>query len=167
MECALEKGADDPKNDALKGRYLTFTVLGETYGIEISCVKQIIGIQNITEMPEMPEMPFYMKGVVNLRGKIIPVIDMRLRFGKPAKEYDDRTCIIIVDADGTGRSFGLITDSVSEVSSIGSEDIEPPPVGVAAQGYIRGIGKTASKAVFLIDCARLLSEDGAGGLELR
>ncbi len=164
MEYALEKGANGPIDAAMTGRYLTFTVSGETYGIEIRCVAQIVGIQTITEMPEMP---FYMKGVVNLRGKIIPVIDMRLRFGKPAKEYDDRTCIIIIDIDGTGRSFGLITDSVSEVSSIAGEDIEPPPGGGAAQGYIRGIGKTASKAVFLIDCAKLLSEDGAGGLDRR
>jgi purine-binding chemotaxis protein CheW len=144
----------EAEEDTMKGRYLTFPILGESYGLEIKYVTQIIGIQRITEMPEMP---YYMKGIINLRGQIIPVIDIRLRFGKVEKDYDDRTCVIIVELHNT--QIGLITDSISEVMTIADEEIEPLRCFNASQGYIQGIGKTESSIILLIDCKKLLIED--------
>jgi purine-binding chemotaxis protein CheW len=141
------------EEDTLKGRYLTFPVLDEIYGVEIKYVTQIISIQKITEMPEMP---VFMKGIINLRGRIVPVIDIRLRFNKPEKEYDDRTCVIIIDLNG--QHIGLITDSISEVMTIDDEDIEPLPDFGTGRGYIKGIGKKSDSVVLLIDCQKLLSD---------
>ena len=140
--------------DTMKNRYLTFPILDELYGIEIKYVTQIVGIQRITVMPEMPH---FMKGIINLRGQIIPVIDMRIRFGKPEKEYDDRTCVIIIDFDKL--RLGLITDSVSEVMTILDSNIEPLPSFSVSKGYIKGIGKVANNVVLLVNCDKLLSED--------
>jgi purine-binding chemotaxis protein CheW len=139
--------------DTLKGRYLTFPILDETYGVEIKYVTQIISIQKITEVPEMP---YFMKGIINLRGRIVPVIDIRLRFNKPEKEYDDRTCVIIIDF--SGQHIGLITDSISEVMTINDGDIEPLPDYGTGRGYIKGIGKASDSVVLLIDCHKLLSD---------
>jgi purine-binding chemotaxis protein CheW len=158
---ALSGAAGEAGEDTMKGRYLTFPIQNESYGLEISYVKQIIGIQKMTEVPEMP---YFMKGIINLRGVIIPLIDMRLRFGKPEREYDDRTCIIIVDV--SGMRLGLITDSVSEVATIAEEDIEPLPGFNSARGYIKGIGKTAGGVVLIIDCEKLLSESELESINL-
>jgi purine-binding chemotaxis protein CheW len=98
-------------------------VLGEEeYGIAIGYVTEIIGLQSITEIPELPH---YVKGIINLRGKIIPVMDVRLRFNKEAKEYNDRTCTIVIEVRDI--TVGLIVDAVAEVASITSENIVPPP----------------------------------------
>ncbi len=113
---------EELEEDTQKGRFLTFLIGKETYGIEIIYVTEIIGIQAITEMPETPD---YLKGIINLRGKIIPVMDVRLRFGKQPREYDDRTCVIVIDLSGI--SMGLIVDSVSEVLSIPAQDIAELP----------------------------------------
>ncbi|NLM79860.1 MAG: purine-binding chemotaxis protein CheW, partial [Clostridiales bacterium] len=107
---ALEQIVDDDPQD---GRYLTFSLDSECYGIEIKYVTEIIGIQPITEVPEMPE---YIKGIINLRGRIIPVMDVRLRFKKPFREYDERTCIIVIEIRDI--VLGLIIDRVSEVLTI-------------------------------------------------
>jgi purine-binding chemotaxis protein CheW len=139
--------------DTLKGRFLTFPILNETYGIEIKYVTQIVGIQAITQVPEMP---FFIKGIINLRGKIVPMIDMRLRFGMPEREYDDRTCIIVINF--VGKTVGLIVDRVSEVMTIQEGDIDTLPVS-SGSGYIKGIGKTDAGIILLIDCSKLLSED--------
>ncbi len=112
----------DTMEDTLKGRFLTFSLGKETYGIEIRYVTEIVGIQPVTEMPEMPS---YLKGIINLRNKIIPVMDVRLRFAKQPRDYDDRTCVIVVDIHGL--ALGLIVDSVSEVLSIAEEDIDDCP----------------------------------------
>ncbi len=150
----IEKEATELGEDTLKNRYLTFPILDELYGIEIKYVTQIVGIQRITVMPEMP---YFMKGIINLRGQIIPVIDMRVRFGKPEKEYDDRTCVIIINYDKL--RLGLITDSVSEVMTILDSDIEPLPNFNVTKGYIKGIGKVSNNVVLLINCEKLLSEE--------
>ncbi len=159
--------ADDVKElleqdeDTLKDRFLTFALGSENYGIEIRYVTEIIGIQPISEVPELPE---YIKGIINLRGKIIPVMDVRLRFKKQFREYNDRTCIIIVEVLNT--CIGLIVDGVSEVISIPeSEIVEPPDLNRGGSRYIKGIGKAGSEVKLLLDCEKLLSEVEAAGLE--
>ncbi|WP_054694609.1 chemotaxis protein CheW [Syntrophomonas palmitatica] len=138
--------------DTMKGKYLVFMVDKEEYGIEIKFVTEIIGIQSITPIPDLPE---YIKGVINLRGKIIPVMDIRLRFGKEARSYDDRTCVIVVDKDNI--SVGLVVDSVSEVTSISDEEISPPPrLNKSFHKYIKGIGKSANEVKLLLDCERIV-----------
>ena len=146
---------EDEKNileeeDTLKDKYLTFTLGDEVYGIDISVVIEIIGIQKITSVPEVPE---YVKGIINLRGKIIPVVDMRLRFRRQFREYTDRTCIVVVEIHD-----GLIVDGVAEVLDIREQDVVPPPDLKASQNkYIRGIGKLASNVVMLLDWEKLFS----------
>ncbi len=141
--------------DTLKGKYLIFSMGNELYGMEIRYITEIIGIQPITEVPEMPE---YVKGITNLRGKIIPVMDARLRFKKQVREYDDRTCIIVIDTDDV--SIGLIVDSVSEVIALRDEDIAPPPeINKGGHRYIKGIGKAGGSVKLLLDCQRLLADE--------
>ena len=144
------------EEDTQKGRYLTFLLGKESYGIEIRFVTEIIGIQAITQIPELPE---YVKGIINLRGKIIPVMDIRLRFKKEPKEYNDRTCVIVVDIGE--MSIGFIVDSVAEVLSIPDEDIVDPPQmnRGAANRYIKKIGKVGNDVKLLLDCDKLLTED--------
>ena len=141
--------------DTQKDKFLTFALGAETYGIDIRYVTEIIGIQPITEVPELPD---YVKGNINLRGKIIPVIDVRLRFKKPWREYNDRTCVVVIDIDET--SIGLIVDSVAEVTSIPEADIVPPPSSSTgfSNRYISGLGKVGSEVKLLLDCAKLLSQ---------
>ncbi|MDT8900682.1 chemotaxis protein CheW [Anaeroselena agilis] len=151
----------EQEEDTQKGKYLTFSIGSEFFGLEIACVTEIIGIQPITEVPELPE---YVKGIINLRGKIIPVMDVRLRFRKPFREYNDRTCVIVVDIKDT--SVGLIVDSVSEVLSIRDEDIVQPNELKAAQNrYIKGIGKVGGDVKLLLDCDKLLHDDEVEALE--
>ncbi len=144
------------EEDTQKGRFLTFALGSEIYGIEIKHVTEIIGIQAITELPELPE---YIRGIINLRGKIIPVMDVRLRFKKAFREYNDRTCIIVIDIRDI--SIGLIVDSVSEVLSIHEQDIiEPPKLNHGQQNkYIKNIGKAGNDVKLLLDCERLLTEN--------
>jgi len=139
-----------------KGRYLIFTIDNESYGIEIQYVVEIIGIQAITEVAGLPD---YVKGIINLRGKIIPVMDVRLRFKKMAKEYNDRTCIIVIDI--MGMSVGLIVDAVSEVITINEEDIsEFPKMHQKNQNrYVKNIGKIGNEVRLLLDCEKLLTDD--------
>jgi purine-binding chemotaxis protein CheW len=142
--------------DTMLGKYLTFQLGTEIFGIAIKFVTEIIGIQSITFVPEVPK---FVKGIINLRGKIIPVIDMRLKFNKPSVDYDDRTCIIVIDFNET--SIGLIVDCVSEVLNIGDDKIVPPPsykAGVQNK-YIKGIGKVGDTIKLLIDCEKIISEN--------
>ncbi|HPU62611.1 MAG TPA: chemotaxis protein CheW [Mobilitalea sp.] len=140
-------------DDTLGNRFLTFQLEKEVYGIEIKYVTEIIGIQSITEVPEMPA---YIRGIINLRGRIIPVMDVRLRFKKNFKEYNDRTCVIVVNVDDL--SIGLIVDSVSEVITIPEEDIAPPPdMGNDGDKFIMGIGKVGNDVKLLLDCEKLLN----------
>jgi purine-binding chemotaxis protein CheW len=146
----------DAEEDTLKGRFLTFQIGKEVYGIEIKYVTEIIGIQATTEMPEMPE---YIKGIINLRGKIIPIMDIRLRFRKEPKEYDDRTCIIVVDYNTI--PMGFVVDSVAEVLSIADQNIsEMPSFNVGAgNGFVKNIGKIGSDVVLLLDYEKLITSD--------
>jgi purine-binding chemotaxis protein CheW len=154
------KNTIEVEEDTQKGRFLTFSLGRESYGIEIRYVTEIIGIQAITEIPELPE---YIKGIINLRGKIIPVMDVRLRFKKEPREYNDRTCVIVVDIKDI--SIGLIVDSVSEVLTIPEQDIvEPPQMNKGFNKYIKNIGKVGSDVKLLLDCEKLLTEDELDGL---
>ena len=141
--------------DTQKGKFLTFAV-EEHYGIEIKYVTEIIGIQEITNVPELPG---YVKGIINLRGKIIPVMDVRIRFKKPPITYNDRTCIIVIDIKDI--SIGLIVDNVAEVLSINDENIVPPPLTKTGfhSRYVKGIGKVGNEVKLLLDCDKLLNEE--------
>jgi len=149
--------AVDMDRDGTRGMYLTFAVGDEDYGVGISYVTEIINVQTITEVPELP---VYIKGIINLRGKIIPVMDVRIRFNKEPKDYNDRTCIIVVDIGDT--SIGLIVDMVREVLNIDEEDIVPPADG-ARNGndnrYISGIAKTEGRFKLLLDIERLVADE--------
>lgn len=150
----------EEEEDTQKGRFLTFELGEESYGIEIKYVTEIIGLQPVTEIPELPE---YIKGIINLRGTIIPVMDVRLRFKKLFREYNDRTCIIVINIGEI--SIGLIVDSVSEVLSIPDEEIVPPPeVNKTGNKYIKGIGKVENGVKLLLDCIKLLDEEDVEGL---
>lgn len=150
------ENAIDLEEDTLKGRYLTFLIGNESYGIEVRYVTEIVGIQTITEIPELPE---YIKGIINLRGKIIPVMDVRLRFRKEPKEYNDRTCVIVIDIRDI--SIGMIVDTVSEVITIPEQDIvEPPQMNKGfSNRYIKNIGKVGNEVKLLLDCDKLLTSD--------
>lgn len=142
--------------DTQKGKFLTFQVDHEVFGIEIKFVTEIIGVQPITLVPEVPD---FVRGIINLRGKIIPVIDMRLRFKKESVEYNDRTCIVVIDIRDV--TIGLIVDSVSEVINIGDENIVPPPSYRSGfqNPYIMGIGKVGNDVKLLLDCEKIISDE--------
>jgi purine-binding chemotaxis protein CheW len=145
----------EAQEDTQEGKYLTFSMGKEEYGIEIRNVTEIIGIQNITDLPDMPN---YVKGVINLRGKVIPVMDVRLRFGLVERAYDERTCIIVVNI--RNAAVGLIVDSVSEVVDIAAEQIEPPPLVRAGQSsrYVSGLGHVENTVKILLSISDLLYE---------
>lgn len=142
-------------------KLLTFSLGTEGYGLSILKVKEIIGMLHITPVPRTPE---FVKGIINLRGKIIPVMDLRLKFGMEEKTYNERTCIIVVEIEimNTQRLLGVVVDMVSEVVSITSEEIEPPPEygSKPDQNFILGIGKLKDRVVIIIDINRIfLQED--------
>ena len=140
--------------DTQKGRYMTFMCAGDCYGIAITFVNEIIGLSQVTELPETPD---YIKGLINLRGKIVPIIDVRMRFGKPEIEYNDRTCVIVINVEED--TVGLIVDAIAEVVTIDSDNIlDPPGRGGAENRYITGIGKCAGEVKLLVDPAKLIYE---------
>lgn len=160
-EAAGQEMLDD-EEDTMKGRFLTFVLGEESYGIEIKYVTEIIGLQPITEVPELP---VYIRGIINLRGKIIPVMDVRLRFNKPFREYNDRTCVIVIDIDDV--SIGLIVDRVSEVLSISDEEIVlPPDFNKSGNKYIKGVGKVGNEVKLLLNCNKLLNDEEAENLSM-
>lgn len=164
MTKEIEKRAqinnDIATNDvaSLTGKYLTFALAGVRYGLEILKVQEIIGAVNITRVPKCPE---YLKGVINLRGKIIPIVDLRLRLGMNEKEYDERTCFIVVNAEIDHRpiSIGVVVDTVDEVIHFDSSKIEPAPSYGASvdTSFILGMGKTADAVIILIDIDKTLA----------
>ena len=147
---------DASLNDSQKDMFMTFTVGKETYGIEISHIIEIIGMQEYTEVPEMPD---YIKGIINLRGNIIPLMDVRLRFRMEPRPYDDRTCVIVTVVDTV--LVGLIVDRVVEVQTIDDEQIAPPPgmFTEVSHAYLSGIGKMEDRVALLLNCEKLFSEN--------
>jgi purine-binding chemotaxis protein CheW len=143
-----------------EGKYLTFSLAGEEYGIGILKIKEIIGMMPITGVPQTPE---YVKGVVNLRGKVIPVIDLRVRFGMMAIEYTERTCIIVVEIGSPAGQvvIGVVVDSVSEVLNIQSSEIENTPTFGADvdTGYLLGMAKMEGGVKILLDIDRVLTSE--------
>ncbi|MFB3904560.1 MAG: chemotaxis protein CheW [Acidobacteriota bacterium] len=136
------------------GKFLTFFLASEEYGLEILKVHEIIGMMPITRVPRTPH---FIRGVINLRGKVIPVVDLRLKFAMEAKEQTEETCIIVVQAQGV--EMGIIVDKVSEVLDIASQEIDDPPYfGTDVQtDYLLGIGKAAERVRLLLDIDKVLS----------
>lgn len=149
---SLSRDSQAPGSDNA-GKYLTFRLAKEEYGVEILKVREIIGMQNITAVPCMPH---YMKGVINLRGKVIPVLDLRLKFGLDEIDHTEETCTIVVDV---GKEIGIIVDTVSEVLDIAGKNIEPPPslAGSIDTDFILGMGKVNDSVKILLDISRVLS----------
>ncbi len=149
-----------------EGKYLTFSLAGEEYGIGILKVKEIIGMMPITTVPRTPG---FVKGVINLRGKVIPVVDLRLKFGMEKMDYTERTCIIVVEIAGQGGSvlIGIVVDAVSEVLNIKGADIEDTPAFGAKLNtdYIRGMAKMNGGVKILLDIDKVLGNGTLGLLE--
>ena len=143
-----------------EGKYLTFSLAGEEYGIGILRVKEIIGMMAVTHVPQTPG---FVKGVINLRGKVIPVVDLRLRFALEAAAYTERTCIIVVEVAGANGSvmMGIVVDAVSEVLNIRGADIENTPTfGVRLNtDYILGMAKAAGGIKILLDIDKVLNSE--------
>jgi purine-binding chemotaxis protein CheW len=155
---AEARGAMAPKPDERSGKYLTFQLGQEEFGVRVIKVLEIMGIQQITAVPQTPD---YLKGVINLRGKVIPVIDLRLKFGMSAIEYTARTCIVVVQVEGDGGAIlvGLIVDTVSEVLNLTSADIgDTPDFGAKlSTPFILGMAKLKGKVKILLDIDRVVS----------
>jgi purine-binding chemotaxis protein CheW len=149
-----------------EGKFLTFSLAGEEYGIGILKIKEIIGMLPITAIPRTPPA---VKGVVNLRGRVIPVLDMRLQFGVEAADYNERTCIVVVEiaTDSTTLCTGIVVDEVSEVVHIKPEDIADTPgfgTGIATD-YILGMAKLGGRVKILLDIDRVLRADEVAQLK--
>ena len=152
----MDAVAEKKDTSAMDGKFLTFILGKEVYGIEILKAREIIGLMDITTVPQTPE---YMKGVINLRGKVIPVIDLRLKFGMPEEEHTLETCVIVVEVNNT--SLGIIVDSVSEVSDINGGEIEDAPSfgqGIDTS-FIMALGKVKDKIIILLDIEAVLSSE--------
>ncbi len=149
-----------------EGKYLTFSLDNEEYGIGILKIKEIIGMMPITSVPQTPA---FVKGVINLRGKVIPVVDLRLRFGMEEMAYSERTCIIVVEIEGTAGTvmIGIVVDAVSEVLNVKGEDIEDTPTfGTKLNtDYILGMAKMEGGVKILLDIDQVLSADEVVALE--
>jgi purine-binding chemotaxis protein CheW len=160
---AAQEGRSAELGRRLAGKYMTFQLAREEYGLEILKVREIIGLMEITRVPRTRE---FIRGVINLRGKVIPVVDLRLKFGMERCEPTDQTVIIVVQCtvDGRPLTMGLLVDQVLEVLSIDAAQIEPAPsLGHAAieDDFILGVGKHEKRIVFLLDIARILSHEEA------
>lgn len=149
--------------DQRAGKYLTFVLSDEEYGIEILQVREINGMMEITAVPRMPD---YVEGVINLRGKVIPVIDLRMKFGMAKAEHSSETCIIVVDVKGT--TMGVVVDRVSEVLDIHSDELEDAPkVGVTVDtDFIHAMAKAKGSVKILLDIDKVLMDGHYSELEM-
>lgn len=145
------------EDEIQKEQYMTFKCSDEIYGISIKYVNEIIGLSQITKVPETQD---YLIGLINLRGKIIPVIDVRIRFGKEPLEYNDRTCVIVIDVKST--VIGLIVDAIDEVAAFAENEITPPPsvsdLAMQAKKYVFGIGRVNGEVKLLLDTDKLIND---------
>jgi purine-binding chemotaxis protein CheW len=152
---------------SLGGKYMTFQLAQEVYGLEILKVREIIGVMDITRVPRTPE---FVRGVINLRGRVIPVVDLRLKFGMPAVPATEQTVIIVVQMEAAGRplTMGVLVDLVLEVLDVKAGNIEPTPdLGSAGvdHDFILGVGKHGQKVFFLLDIARVLTTSELSALK--
>ncbi len=146
---------DDFYEDAQKDRFMTFEIADQDYGIDIMHVTEIVGLQDIAVVPDVPH---FVKGMINLRGNVVPVIDVRLRFGLTEGQYDDRTCVVVVTLETS--TIGMIVDRVNEVRVITENNISPPPQGGDASAggqYITGLGRDGEEVTVLLDLEQLLN----------
>jgi purine-binding chemotaxis protein CheW len=153
------RGAHGADLVALAGKYMTFQLADEVFGLEILKVREIIGAMEITRMPRAPE---FVRGVINLRGRVIPVVDLRTKFGMPQVAATEQTVIIVVQVEVAGRPLttGVLVDLVLEVLDVKADAIEPAPdlgAGTVDHEFILGVGKHGHRVVFLLDIARVLS----------
>jgi purine-binding chemotaxis protein CheW len=155
LEAPVKAGRTAEAAQAVGGKYLTFLLDREDYGVAILKVREIIGLMDITKVPQTPD---FVEGVINLRGKVIPVIDLRTKFGLARTEYNDQTCIIVVDV---GAMMGIIVDTVNEVHDIPAANIEPAPrFGSAVDtSFILGMGKVKDDVKILLDIDRVLTSE--------
>jgi purine-binding chemotaxis protein CheW len=155
---SMNEPAAASQSDPRAGKYLTFQLANEEFGIRVLKVREIMGLQEITAVPQTPA---HVKGVINLRGKVVPVIDLRLKFGVASAEYTQRTCIIVTQVQGENGSvlMGIIVDGVSEVLNLTAAEIEDTPdFGEAVTGqYLLGMAKVKGKVKILLDIDRVLS----------
>lgn len=166
QEIAFSPDEEDRASSIRGGKVLTFTLGGEGYGISITKIREIIGMMPITKVPRTSD---FVKGVINLRGRVIPVIDLRMRLGMREIEYTDRTCIVIVEViakNGTVQ-MGIIVDSVSEVLNIQESDVEAAPdlSAGADTRYIMGMAKIGESVKILIDIDKVLGDKALGEVE--
>jgi purine-binding chemotaxis protein CheW len=158
-----EKSEQTDNAKSIGGKHLTFKLENEEYGIEILKIKEIIGIMPITTVPQTPD---YVKGVINLRGKIIPVVDLRMMFGMATLDYSDRTCIVVVEIQRLAETVfvGLVVDEVSEVVNLNREDIEDSPEFSVDldTNYILGLAKTEGGVKILLDIEGTLNTEEIG-----
>jgi purine-binding chemotaxis protein CheW len=152
------QSAPAAQGDARAGKYLTFQLANEEFGIRVLKVREIMGIQEITAVPQTPA---HVKGVINLRGKVVPVIDLRLKFSLPAAEYTQRTCIIVTQVQGESASvlMGVVVDGVSEVLTLAGTEIEDTPDfgEEISTSYLLGMAKVKDKVKILLDIDKVLS----------
>lgn len=160
----MERTATAVASDERAGKYLTFRLGPEEFGVRVDKVREIMGVQEITSVPQTPD---YLKGVINLRGKVIPVVDLRLKFGLEPIEYTQRTCIIVVQVRGEISTIhvGLVVDTVSEVLNLAGSDIENTPDFGAqlATPFILGMAKVKGKVKILLDIDRVVSAQEIAG----
>ena len=159
MSVTMTMTANDAASaDARAGKYLTFQLATEEFGIRVLKVREIMGIQEITAVPQTPA---HIKGVINLRGKVVPVVDLRLKFGVAAADYTQRTCIIVTQVQGESGPvmMGIVVDGVSEVLNLTGAEIEDTPdFGEEISGsYLLGMAKVKGKVKILLDIDRVLS----------
>ncbi len=163
-ELRMQGSGSSDGHDEQKGKYMTFQSGNEYFGLEIQYVNEIIKFQSVTAIPETED---YIKGLINLRGKVIPVIDVRLRFKQPPLEYNDRTCIIVINVKS--MMVGLIVEKIAEVVEIKDENILPPPsIGRMDKGhnkYVYGIGKVGDSVKLLLDPDKLLNDEDLSVVE--
>ena len=152
--------SDEMKNKSAAGKYLTFALAQEEYGVPVLKVREIIKMMDITGVPQVPS---HVKGVINLRGKVIPIVDLRLKFNLPTQDYTERTCIIVVEVELQSRRvmLGMIVDYVSEVLNISNDEIEPmPDFGERLDTeYMHGVAKIKGTVRLLLDLDKVLSAD--------
>jgi len=158
---AVEEKSAAKVAHARAGKYLTFALSDEEYGLPVLKVREIIKVMDITQVPQVPG---HVRGVINLRGKVIPVVDLRLKFGFPPEAYTERTCIIVVDVDlPSGKvMMGIVVDSVSEVLNLTGTEIDAPPAfGDAVNTeYMLGLAKVKGAVKILLDLNRVLGAEG-------
>ena len=152
MEGLKESGAAGENQNQL----ISFSIGNEDYGVNIQTVKEVIRHREITRLPKAPT---FVKGVINLRGDVIPILDLRERFGMEQKDYTDMTRVIVAEVEG--RSVGMVVDSVSHVIRIEQDQIEPPPpyVGHVSEEYIKGVGKVGEKLIVLLNIENILTTE--------